>query len=374
MRNILSAASMLAVTAGTASAGGLDRSGQALYALFEPGRNIEFVIGRVQPDVSGTDLRLGPFPGGGNSGDVANDYTQFAFTYKADINDQWSYAIIYDQPFGADVLYGPGSFNLGGTKAYAETDALTGLLRYKFGNGFSAHAGVKAQRASGDIDLRGAAYGPVNGYSVELSDDTAFGYVVGVAYEKPEIALRVVLSYSSKITHEFDTVETLRNGAAIVGTSPTETSTPQSVNLDFQTGVAPGWLVFGQIRWVDWSEFKIDPAWFTPATGGGLVSLEDTTTYVLGVGHKFSDTWSGAFSVTYEGTTGRLVSPLAPSDGKMGATISAIYTADNFRITTGINYTEVGDALPETGTPDTARADFKDNYAWGAGVRIVYSF
>lgn len=365
---------MLALTAGAATAGGLDRSGQALYALFEKGRNIEFVIGRVYPEVSGVDLPLGPFPGGGNSGDVGNDYTQFAFTYKADINDQWSYAIIYDQPFGADILYGPGSFNLGGTKAYAETDALTGLLRYKFGNGFSAHAGVKAQRASGDIDLRGAAYGPFNGYSVALSEDTAFGYVVGVAYEKPEIALRVVLSYSSKITHEFDTVETVAKGAATVGTSPTETSTPQSVNLDFQTGVAPDWLVFGQIRWVDWSDFKIDPAFFTPRAGGGLVSLDDTTTYVLGVGHKFTDTWSGAFSVTYEDEGDPLVSPLAPSNGKIGATLSAIYTADNFRITTGVNYTEVGDALPETGTPDTARADFSGNSAWGVGMRVVYTF
>ena len=40
----------------------------------------------------------------------------------------------------------------------------------------------------------------------------------------------------------------------------TDVDTPQSVQLDFQTGVAPKTLVFGYVRWVDWSEFSISPA------------------------------------------------------------------------------------------------------------------
>jgi hypothetical protein len=42
------------------------------------------------------------------------------------------------------------------------------------------------------------------------------------------------------------------------------------------------------------------------------------------------------------------------------------------KITTGINYTQLGDAQAETS--DTARADFTDNSAFGIGVKIGYSF
>ena len=39
---------------------------------------------------------------------------------------------------------------------------------------------------------------------------------------------------------------------------PTPIDPPQSVNLDFQTGIAKDTLLFGQIRWVDWSNTPID--------------------------------------------------------------------------------------------------------------------
>ncbi|MCX8510095.1 MAG: outer membrane protein transport protein, partial [Rhodobacteraceae bacterium] len=228
----------------------------------------------------------------------------------------------------------------------------------------------------------GLAYVPVSGYSVNLASDTGLGYVVGVAYERPDIALRVSLTYNSKTKHELATTETFAGAlAALSGTSVTTVETPQSVNLDFQTGVAKDTLVFGQIRWADWSEFDIDPLRFTKVTnagtfvkGGGLVDLEDSTTYTLGVGHKFTDNWSGALSMSYEDKGDPLVSPLSPSNGKLGVTVAAIYNQGNMKITTGINYTRIGDALAETGTPDTARAIMTKNSALGVGVRIGYSF
>lgn len=149
---------------------------------------------------------------------------------------------------------------------------------------------------------------------------------------------------------------------------------PQSVNLDFQTGIARDTLLFGQIRWVDWSVFRVDPAFFTPRAGGGLIDLEDTTTFSLGVGRRFNDTWSGSISFQYEDKGDPLVSPLAPTNGRFGVTLGAVYSRDNIKITSGINYTWLGDAQPETGTPDTARADFTDNSSVGIGLRIAYTF
>lgn len=371
MSRFLSSAGVLALCTGTAIAGGIDRSGQGNGALFEKGRYVELSFGFVQPSVSGNDVAVF---GSGASGDVAANYTQLGLSYKYDINEKLSFALNIDQPFGADVLYGTTSVALGNTNAVANATAITGLMRYKFNDAFSVHGGLRAQKSDAFIRLQGAAYAGLSTYNVTLESDTALGYVVGVAYEKPEIALRVALTYNSAIKHEFDTIE--RAGLVqIAPQSITETKTPQSVNLDFQTGIAANTLLFGQVRWVDWSQVELSPTFFAGATGGAsLIELDNTVTYTLGVGRKFSDTWSGAFSLTYEDSTDPLVSPLAPTDGRFGATLAGVYTKDNMKISAGVNYTMLGDAQPETGTPDVARANFTDNSALGIGIKVGFSF
>lgn len=380
MKNIIATTSLIALTAGAAHAGGIDRSGQGLGALFEKGRYLELSFGSVNPSVTGKDVALF---GGGSTGSVGLDYTQLGLSYKYDVNEKLSFALNIDQPFGADVKYGPTSVALGNTAATAKSSAITGILRYKMNENVSVHGGLRAQRASAAVDLRGAAYGAVTGYSVRLDSDVAAGYVVGVAYEKPEIALRVALTYNSAIKHNFNTTESGPNvdpdGAGplpalplLNGTSTTTVKTPQSVNLDFQSGVAKDTLVFGQIRWVDWSSFKLDPARFKAVTGGGLINLDDSVTYTLGVGRRFNENWSGSVSFQYEKKGNPLVSPLAPTNGRLGVTLAGVYTRDNMKVTAGINYTKVGDAQPQTA--NTARANMTGNHSVAIGVRVGFSF
>lgn len=371
MKRIALTLGALAVSAGAVSAGGIDRSGQKMDALFEKGRYFEFSAAMADPSLKGTDVALF---GGQSTGSVADKFYTGTFAYKMDINPKLSFALLYDQPYGADIFYAPSSVALGNTEAVAETHALTGLLRYKFNGGFSVHGGVRAQRARGIVKLNGAAYGPISGYNVTLDGDNAFGYVAGVAYEKPEIALRVALTYNSEITHKFDTTETGLPVPLANGESITETKTPQSVNLDFQSGVAKDTLVFGSIRWVDWSSFLIDPQGLVAVTGGGLVALEDSTTFSLGVGRRFTENWSGALSFAFEDPKKRLVSPLAPSTGRKSVSLAAIYTKDHVKITTGASYIKLGHASAETGTPDTARAEFTGSDAVVVGFKVGYSF
>lgn len=381
MKRILMTTAAAVALAGSAQAGGIDRSGQGLGALFETGRYVELSFGSVQPSIDGRDLLGNP------TGSVGPDYTQLSLSYKQDINDKLSFALVLDQPFGANVKYdgSPATTLLGGTNADASATSLTGILRYKLGNGMSVHGGIRATKSEATVGLTGRAYGPLNGYKVDLASDTAAGYLVGAAFEKPEIALRVAVTYHSATTHKFSTVETgpvfdpdgpgpIPAGPYLNGSSVTEVDLPQSVNLDFQSGVAKDTLVFGQIRWADWSAFRLDPQRFKAVTGGGLIDLDDSITYSLGVGRKFNDNWAGALSVSYEDKGDPLVSPLAPTNGKFGVTLGATYTRDNMKISMGVNYTKVGDAQPETGTPDTARALMTNNDAIGFGMKIGFSF
>ena len=360
MRNLFAAASAILLgTTALGHAGGIDKSGQSMGVLFQDGRYLELSLGRVMPKVSGEDLLRNA------TGNVARDLTQISFGYKADLTDQLSYAIIVDQPFGADVFYGQGPV-LGGTSAKADATAATVMLRYKLNERFAVHGGLRAQKADATIDLSGGAYGGLSGYSVTLAEDISLGYSVGASYEIPDIALRIAVIYNSKIEHEFDTVEF---GAL---PSVTTVSTPQSINLDAQTGIAKDTLLFGQIRWAEWSTFKLSPAVFnTIQPGKSLVTLDDTVTYTLGVGRKFNDTWSGAASMTYERAIDPAVSPLAPTDGRIGATLAAVYTVDNMKITTGINYSQLGDANPTTDVPVAAMTD---SSALGVGVKIGFTF
>lgn len=367
MSRLITALGALALTTTAAQAGGIDRSGQGLLTLFEKNRVVELTFGTVSPDVTGVDVL------GNQIADVANNYTSAGLAFKDDLTDKLSYAFIIDTPFSADILYGgnPLSTMLGGTKADADSTALTGLLRYKFTERASVYGGLRMQQANAGIALGGLAYAGLNGYAVSLASDTALGYVLGASFEIPDIALRVAVTYNSAIKHDFLATETL--AAATLSVANTEVETPQSVNIDFQSGVAEDTIVFGQIRWVDWSQMRLSPNFFSAATGGSsLIDLDDTTTYTLGVGRRFTETWSGAFSLTYEAGTDPLVSPLAPTDGRFGATLAGVYTVENLKIAVGVNYTELGDAMPQTA--GVARANFTGNTAIGLGVKVGYTF
>ncbi|SFD75580.1 Long-chain fatty acid transport protein [Sulfitobacter brevis] len=356
-----------------ASAGGIDRSGQSITALFENGRYGELSFASVSPSTSGTSVAG---LGSRNSGDLTPSYFQFGAAYKADINEQLSYALIYDQPFGADVAYPGGTgYFAQGSKAEFESHAITGLLRYKMANNVSVHGGVRVQtiEASATVPFVTGAAGPFAGapYTVKGERETGVGYVLGAAYEKPEIALRVSLTYNSAISYDVDTTE-----SSVLGPnrSTTEVETPQSVNLEFQTGIAADTLLFGGVRWTDYSEFKIPPASYAALTGSSLLSYaDDVYTYSLGVGRKINDTWSVSASVGYEKSNGGFASNLGPTDGNKSLALAAVYTRDNMKITTGVRYVNIGDA--QTAIPNFApAANFEDNDAVAFGMKVGFTF
>ncbi|WP_171210697.1 OmpP1/FadL family transporter [Ruegeria sp. HKCCA5426] len=374
MKKALLQACAVCVGATGAYAGGLDRSGQGVNILFEEGNVVQLRLGYADPDVSGSQ-------NGVPSGNVANSFFSPGLAYKHSFNDRLDFAVIYDEPFGADVSY-PSAYPLsqnplaiaGGRnndvlRAEADVDAITALLRYKFDGGFSAIGGIRGQRADASVAVPAAA-----GYSFDPGAEVDFGYVVGVAWERPEIAARVSLVYNSKITHNFSGNETFNLAPPPVPVplvsvpSETEVETPQSVNLDFQTGVAPKTLVFGSIRWVDWPQTVLAPTNYVAITGSNLVDYEDDTfTYTLGVGYQFSEAFSGAVSVGYEPSTDALVSNLGPTDGFWSLGLGGTYSFEQAQISGGIRYTDIGDATTTTG------GQFSGNSAWSVGLQLTYA-
>jgi long-subunit fatty acid transport protein len=376
MKHVMTAGAALLLTTSIASAGGIERAAPSAALLFEDGNYLELNFGFVSPDVSGTQAI--PFFGsaaGSNSGNIAEEYTQLGFGYKNDLNDRLSIALIIDQPYGADVnygadtdyAYGGGVLALGGigSTATIDSNAITALVAYKLPDNFTVYGGARAVQTSGEVAL-------FNGYTMETSTETNFGYVVGGAWERPDIAARVSLTYHSEIEHDFEADE---NGAS----TDFSTTLPQSLTLEGQTGVAADTLLFGSVRWVNWSEFDISPVNYGLATSGGsLVDYDDdTVTYNLGLGRRFSDEWSGAVTAGYEAANGGFSGNLSSTDGNKSLGVAATRTIDNLRITGGVRYIWVGDTETEAPAPapeGTTLGEFENNSGWAAGVRIAYNF
>ncbi|WPY95234.1 outer membrane protein transport protein [Limimaricola variabilis] len=377
-----------ALMASQAGAIGLDRSNQDITAIFEEGNVLELSFGKVFPDISGNDGEHAIVPTTDARYDsVGEDFTNLSGSVKFDVSPQVSMALIADQPFGADIAYSENPMsNLGGTTAQLDSHAITAVGRYKFNDNFSVHAGVRRETLSADIALSGFAYGPtfigtnrtLNGYSVTLDESSANGYLVGAAYEKPEIALRVALTYNSAIEHEFDTTERLVGNVVAAG-GTTEVETPESWNLDAQTGVAADTLVFANIRYAAYEDTRVSPAVFAGATGGAsLTNIDDNYQMQVGVGRKLSDMFAVQAAIGFEAEGDERISPLDPTNGKRWVSLGGAYTMETVTISGGIRYTMLGDANPETTNPLTGRPEdravFNDNSAVAIGMSVAYRF
>lgn len=377
--------SVLCLVAGLAQGAALEQVvPNTIRLLYQEGSYAELGVTYTDPSQSGDGANLAaigiPLTYPGNTGDIFESSWQVSGAWKADINDRLSYAILLDQPLAANTDYGAGSFPGGvppagfsyqGSYADLATYQISAVLAYDVRPDVKLFGGLRGQRlkASAGIPL-------FQGYDVDADAKWGFGFLAGAAYERPDVALRVALTYFSRISYELDTAEsTTAGGTTDTQNTQTDVDTPQSVSLDFQTGVAPDTLIFGSIRWVDWSEFAIEPpvyAALTQAITGAPRPLveyaDDWWTYSLGMGHQFTETLAGSLSVTYEPDVGGVMTTLGPYDGRTLATAALSYDRGKVNLTGGVTYGRLGD------TTNLLATDFNDGSVWGAGLRVGYSF
>ena len=363
MKSVRNASLALLATTAIAHAGGVERSSQSVGVLFEEGTYAELSFSFVDPTVDGIWSN-----GSVDTGDMAASYVNYAARYRQDITDQISFGLILENHIGANTDYPTGTnyFGVQGSSATIDGDSLTAFLRYEMPSNFSIYGGARVSRVSGEASL---APGTPSAYTLNTNTDTAFGYVIGAAYEIPDIALRVSLTYNAEYTHEFNSTE---NGAA---TGTFETTVPRSLHLEAQTGIAEDTLLFGSVRWVEWSEFDITPfAYASNNSGESLINFEDDrTAYTLGVGRRFSESFSGAVSLTYEAEINKIGANLSPTDGRIGIGIGGTYTTpQGVEISGGVSYASVGNTITEH--PAVGTSEFSGNSVFGAGITIGMNF
>jgi long-chain fatty acid transport protein len=243
----------------------------------------------------------------GSDGRYSDSYFVPSLAIKADVSDSFACAVTYTQPFGAFATYGD--------QARMAEAVMTGnyTKRKEFtSNEYGATCDAKFDVGPGKVHVLGGIFLQDFDYTEEtlfgtlhLKDDSALGYRLGVAYDIPEYAMRAQLMYRSKIEHKVDGDFTPDALAAVVGADPLNAygagTLPQSVKLSLQSGVAPGWLVYGSVTWTDWSvlesfDYTIDVL----GPQKDIYNWKDGWTVQAGVAHSFTDKIAGTINLTWD--------------------------------------------------------------------------
>jgi long-chain fatty acid transport protein len=340
-RGILAMGVLLAAT--SAQAGGLERAGYNIDLLFDPSDYaLETGVTYVNPQrkLNNVDDRIdadGQLEGLPDNGIRDTDgYWVPRAGVKASFGEAIDCMADYSEPWGAHINPGRNwegandnietkieSRNYAATCSYA-FDAGQGQIRIIGGGFYQEVYGFKDR-----LVFALPAGFPIDGVGRLKLEGDGWGWRAGVAYEIEEYALRTSLVYNSAVDLDniIGTLDLSQVPAAVLpgfagGVTPVfgSASMPDSLEFKFQTGVAPGWLVFGGIKWTDWSQLQSLPFCPEVARAGGcatrtptqpsteLTSLDllyrDGWTVSGGVGHKFDEKWSGALSLTWDRGTG----------------------------------------------------------------------
>lgn len=380
---INSVVTVLLATTSMATAGGMDRATTGTSTLFEVGSYAELSYASTTPSVGPNATPTLSVDGGMN---VTQSFTTTQFSFKTDLNDKLSVAISSNNnPFGVDVDYddfatGGGAYaGITSLRANLDSTAVTVMARYKITDRVSAIAALKYQTVSGTADvsvpltaaslkLGGSA---VNGdISLTRASDTNF--IVGASYEIPEIALRVVGTYESEATFDPSVIAEPSG----VNTGPGQIKTPEVLMLEFQSGVAANTLVFGSIRQAKWENAQVK---MSAVYGNAQLSdFDNSTTYTLGVGRKFSDSFSASLSASMDTGDGDDASLLAPTGGSAAISLGGKYTLNNgMAISGGVSHrvydsaTWYGPGAVLGGGDDVT---FGDNSVTTLGMKLSVSF
>lgn len=372
----VAAIAMATVAAGVAHAGGFARGTADTDILYEDGRVVlhsgaTYVApSRAFETVSGRPL---------SDDGMTGNYWVPSLAAKIGISDSFSCAVTYTQPYGASLEYGPQT-QMAQLMA-GRNGSIASRLR---SNEYGATCAAKFAAGRGNLVLIGGAFLQSIDYedrsllgTLHLSDDEAYGYRIGVAYEIPDYAMRAQILYRSAVDHEGEGTFTASPLAAARYGVPAGYSVfaygggtlPQSLEISLRSGIAEDWLAFGSVKWTDWS---VLPSLDYVVSGFGPqrkdFNFQDGWTIQAGFAHNFTETLSGLVSLTWDKGVGTGADTLTDS-WTLGAGAQLQTDIGTFRLGAGLTYLTAGEQSIARG----ATLDATVGGDWALGMSTSYA-
>lgn len=387
LKQILYGAAVAAFTGfmpGSVLAGGYDTGEQDWDFLFQqksvafeagvryiaPQRTLNNIIGVFGPSVSTDETEAFAIP---------------RFSATARLGQTVTCMASYREPWGGHADYG-----------IFWTYAASAIEQHFSSQDFGLTCGARVPLSKGQLHFIGGishqtieyeltrAIGPGAIARTDVSD-SGVGWRAGIAFEIPEYALRASLIYNAQIDYRM--TGTLSAGPVIIPIFG-DISMPQSIQLRARSGIAPGWLAFGAVKWTDWS--VTDNMWLCPvglpvcgppplAVSALTLLWKDTFTVTLGVAHQVNDVVSVATSLTWDqGATQGFTSQ---TDTWVADATVVIIPNDNVEISLGANIGVLTGGTLSTlvlpgGIPNPVgyTATFGDDLLYGLSARAKIRF
>lgn len=384
LRSALFAAFGSALCAGSAMAGGYSRGEANTDVLFDSGTaTIDAGFLYVSPQrsydtISGARATDGRF---------SDDYWIPSVAVGVRPADIFGCALTYTQSFGAAATYGTQAQNAERTNAVAAGGAAAANYTISKGftsNEYGATCSVKFDAGQGKFHVLGGIFLEDFSYTAKsmtgtlnFKDNGSVGYRLGAAYEIPEYALRASLMYRSQVRHnatgtfDFSAIAQAGNGGIARAAATGSGTLPQSVKLYVQSGIAPDWLVYGSVKWTNWSVLQTLNYTVGTTARQDKYFWKDGWTIQAGVGHKFNDTVSGTLNLTWDQGVGT-GADIQTDTWTLGA--GAIISAGpgQLKLGAGISYLTAGSQSTAKGANYNATSPGSWAYALGASYNVKF--
>jgi long-chain fatty acid transport protein len=339
----VSAVSMVALSAGSAEAGGFSsrqQSGAGLgfaYAgmgtsmfgigsmFWNPanitnfeGRRSEWNFTYVHPEFSVTTDRLTAAAGAPNllavgvpaigSGNI-NAGTLTTASYNSyQVNDRFWIGLQTGVPYGSRTKADQGfSGSMFGSSTTVRTVAVTPTVGIKVTDWLSVGFGVTFQQMF--VNLKSMSPGsPLLAATPTVhlrGDNYGIGFTAGATI-KPFAGTEISLGYRSSIRHALEGEIIVGNSAGFVGSErliKANVNLPEIVTLSIAQQLNPQWTITGSAQWTNWSRINIAPVSNrvsgVPVTGLGF-RYRDEWFFALGAQYQLNDQWKLRAGVAYE--------------------------------------------------------------------------
>ena len=392
MRVYLLSTTGLLLSASIALAGGFELQTLDTSIMYSEGNQASISTAKIDASIKGVN----PAIGAASSRDVVKDQTVTNIATKFNVGENLSFGLSTYRSGSIQLDGGNGLNGNIAPTADVNLDSTAMMAIYNLNGNFSFVGGVTQNNiGDGNVTTLGGSYA--------VSSTSKMGYLIGVAYSMPEIALRAELTYQPQTkfatTTAFAPSDAVvcaqmapldcsdpANALAYAGTnnaitaagaaSVTNLSLPDTIAFNFQTGIAKDTLMTASYRKSSWGKAQINIA----APVAITTNFDDAVSYSLGIGRKFTDSLSGSITYSKEESTGSTSTSLfSVSDGSEAISIGLQYKQDNMAISGGISQRKVGDMTVDPGfvAPNPlagSTMNYSGNTVTAMGLKVSFSF
>jgi long-subunit fatty acid transport protein len=372
------------------NAAGLERRNIETDFLFADGMVVDLGVGSVSPSFTASQGGAFAFEAGKN---IAPRFSVITGNFKVAIDDNLDLGFWHtNSGNGVHVDYGTvtgpgmtGALNstftavTNSAQIKADLSIPTTMIaaRYSINENLSILAGAKYVNVSGGQLMLPSELGVADPAALGVGDafiDTTSvwnlgskdgtGTVFGVAYEIPEIALRVSLVAEGDIALSIPTT----TGGGVAANGNSTASIGDATTLSFQTGIAENTLLFGSVRQSNWADNQINVP--TSAGPAQVSSFKDGENFTIGIGRKFSDKLSGSISYYFSDGDGNGASELSPFGETKTVSLGTKYSLnEGTDVSFGLSQSERGDA-----TTGKFAAKLTGSSVTSIGVKLTHRY